>query len=112
MSQTPDLPPTVPLASDESKGEQAYQEAMALLQKFVSQPDRDRLQLLAYKFLQAFDAGLQDGRPFVGLAYVFYAVDELELTYKYLNLADLIQPGLPETMRFRRLLERSREAAN
>lgn len=84
----------------------SFSEALSSLNKFRKSPDFDPMLLkkAAYRLIETMEQKRSKPEPYIVLSCIFYMINEDRLAIKYLKIASILAPDLPQVTELKKLL--------
>jgi hypothetical protein len=74
----------------------AYEDAVAILQEFEMDPDKEKLEDASNKLLASIQYNPDHVQSYICLAYIFFMLGDSAWAFKYIITAESLMPDLPE----------------
>ena len=84
--------------------DQLYNSAITELENFKSTKDKIHLENSVEKLIECISLKRTEPKSYIKLAYIFFVLDEISTSVKYLNAAKSLDNDLPDVVRLQKLI--------
>lgn len=88
----------------DDKSEQYYDDALKNIEVFKNTKDKTYLENAVKNLNESIAIKRTNAKPYLKLAYIFYVIDEISMSVKYLNIAKSLDSDLPDIIKLQNLI--------